>query len=142
MTTSIWQKPVTVESINSLHADCGISHVGIEWTEIGPDYMVARMPVDKRTVQPYGLLAGGANVLLAETLASCAAISALPEGQLAVGIEVNANHLRSERSGFVTGTCRPIHIGKGTHVWQIEVKNERGTLVCIARTTLTVLDKP
>lgn len=73
---------------------------------------------------------------------TCAAISSLPEGQLAVGIEVNANHLRSERSGFVTGTCRPIHLGRGTQVWQIEVKNEKGALVCIARTTSTVLDKP
>jgi 1,4-dihydroxy-2-naphthoyl-CoA hydrolase len=142
MSESLWKKPVSVESINKLHDGCGISHLGIEWTEIGPDYMVARMPVDQRTVQPYGLLAGGANVLLAETLASCAAISSLPEGQLAVGIEVNANHLKAERNGHVIGTCRPVHLGSSMQVWQVEVKNEKGTLVCISRVTLSVLTKP
>jgi 1,4-dihydroxy-2-naphthoyl-CoA hydrolase len=141
MPEPIWKKPVTVESINILHANTAVSQFGIEWTEIGPDYMVARMPVDRRTMQPYGLLHGGALVTLAETLASCAAISAVPESQLAVGVEVNANHIRSAREGFVFGTCKPVHLGRNTHVWQVEVKNEKGALCCISRLTLAVVER-
>lgn len=141
MSESIWKKPISVQSINRLHLDTAISHLGIEFTEVGADYMVARMPVDPRTRQPYGLLHGGAMVLLAETLASCAGVSSVPEGQLAVGIEINANHVRSERRGHVIGTCRPLHLGRGTQVWQIEVRNDAGALCSVARATLSVVDR-
>ena len=140
MTQSIWKKPVSVHSINTLHQNTAVSHMGIEFMEIGADFMVARMPVDARTLQPYGRLHGGAMVLLAETLGSCAAVSAVPDKQLAVGIEVNANHLRSARSGHVTGTCRPIHVGRNTHVWQVEIRDDEGALCCVSRLTASVID--
>lgn len=141
MSNVLWKKPVTTASINALHQGTAVSQLGIEFVEVGPDFMVARMPVDARTRQPYGLLHGGAMVLLAETLASCAAVSTLPEGQLAVGIEVNANHLRSARTGHVTGTCRPVHLGRAVQVWQCEIRNDAGELCCLSRMTATVVER-
>ena len=114
--------------------------LGIVFTEIGPDFLRATMPVDARTKQPYGLLHGGASVLLAETLGSSAGMWSTREGDGVVGIEINANHLRGVRDGLVTGTARPLHVGRQTHVWEIRIEDERDRLVCISRLTLAVID--
>jgi uncharacterized protein (TIGR00369 family) len=137
--TSLWQRIATPASINELHAGTAVSHLGIEFIEVGLAHMRARMPVDERTRQPAGLLHGGAMVLLAETLASCAAVSTLPEGRHAVGIEINANHVRSVRDGVVSGTCTSLHLGSSTQVWQVEIRDARDRLCCISRVTVAVL---
>ena len=113
--------------------------MGIEFLEVGDDFLRARMPVDSRTRQPYGLLHGGASVVLAETMGSCGAFYGSPPGCQAVGLEVNANHLRAAREGWVVGTARPFHLGRSTQVWSIEIRDEAGELVCIARITMAVL---
>ncbi|MCF1714828.1 hotdog fold thioesterase [Flavihumibacter sp. RY-1] len=114
-------------------------HLGIEWMELGEDFIKARMPVDHRTKQPYGLLHGGASVALAETLGSVgAALSVDPTRYIAVGMEINANHIRSVRDGFVIGTTRPVHRGATTQVWEIRIDDERGKLVCISRLTVAI----
>src|SRR3546814_2847899 len=107
--------------------------LGIEFTEIGPDYVRATMPVDARTHQPYGLLHGGASVLLAETLGSTAGGLCVDPGQGVVGIEINANHLAGVREGKVTGTARPLHVGRSTQVWEIRIEDDHGRLACISR---------
>jgi 1,4-dihydroxy-2-naphthoyl-CoA hydrolase len=117
-------------------------HIGIEFTEVGADYLCAKMPVDSRTKQPFGLLHGGASVVLSETLGSTAAYLCLnPQTHLAVGIEINANHLRSVKQGFVDGIARPLHIGKTTHVWNIEIQDTEGKRVCVSRITLAIIEK-
>ena len=116
--------------------------LGIVFTEIGPDYLRGTMPVDARTRQPYGLLHGGASVLLAETLGSSAASLCAPEGRLCVGVEINANHLRAVREGIVTGTARPLHIGGRIQVWEIRIEDDQDRLVCICRLTLAVVTQP
>lgn len=136
---SIWRKPAHLQEINALSANTAVAHLGIELTEIGDDYLVGRVPVDQRTVQPFGLLHGGVSVVLAETLGSMAAFLASPEGHLAVGLDINANHLRAVRSGWVTGTARPVHIGSTTHVWQIDMVNDQGQPSCTSRITMAVL---
>ena len=119
-----------------------VEHLGIEFTAVGEDYLEATMPVDKRTHQPIGLLHGGASVALAETLGSVGANYCVdPEKQYCVGLEINANHIRSVRSGYVKGTARPVHLGKRTHVWEIRIVNEQNELVCVSRITMAVLDK-
>ena len=115
--------------------------LGIVFTELGPDFVRATMPVDARTHQPYGLLHGGASVLLAETLGSSAGMLCLAEGEICVGIEINANHLAGVRDGIVTGTARPLHVGRSTHVWEIRIEDPVGRLVCISRLTLAVVAK-
>ena len=137
--SSIWQKPVTVEMLTAISANSASSHLGIEFMEIGDDFITARVPVDERTRQPYGLLHGGVSVVLAETLGSLGAGMSSPEGTRAVGLDINANHLRSATSGWVTGTARPIHRGRTTHVWQIELHNEAGEMTCISRITMAIL---
>ncbi|MFC5592508.1 hotdog fold thioesterase [Lysobacter niastensis] len=116
--------------------------LGIAFTEIGPDYLRATMPVDARTRQPYGLLHGGASVLLAETLGSMSGMLCIREDEICVGIEINANHLRGAREGIVTGTARPLHVGGRTQVWEIRIEDERGRMVCISRLTLAVMPRP
>ena len=116
--------------------------LGIRFTDIGPDYVRGTMPVDPRTHQPYGLLHGGASVLLAETLGSSAGGQCVPEGKGVVGIEINANHVRGVREGVVTGTAPPIHVGGSTQVWEIRIEDEQGRLVCISRLTLAVIARP
>ena len=116
--------------------------LGIRFTEIGPDYVRGTMPVDARTHQPYGLLHGGASVALAETLGSTAAGLCVEPDQGVVGIEINANHLRGVREGLVTGTARPLHVGRSTQVWEIRIEDEGGKPVCISRITLAVLPRP
>lgn len=135
----IWKQPLCIESLTALSASTAIAHLGIEFLEVGDDFLRARVPVDSRTVQPYGLLHGGVSVVLAETLGSCGAVHAAPEGCRVVGLDINANHLRSTTHGWVTGTARPVHIGRSTQVWQIELHNEAGELTSISRITMAVL---
>jgi 1,4-dihydroxy-2-naphthoyl-CoA hydrolase len=116
-------------------------HLGIVFTEFGDDFLSAKMPIDHRTTQPYGILHGGASVVLAETLGSVAGYFCVDiSKQRVVGLEINANHIRGVRDGFVYGTTKPIHIGSKTQIWSIEIKNEEGKMVCISRITLAVLD--
>jgi uncharacterized protein (TIGR00369 family) len=137
--TPIWQQPVSIETLTALHHDTAVARLGIEFLEVGPDFIRARVPVDTRTRQPYGILHGGVSVVLAETLGSCGAAYSCPPGHRAVGLDINANHLRSTSSGWVTGVARPLHIGRTTQVWQIELSNERGQLTCVSRLTMALL---
>lgn len=118
------------------------SHLGMEFTEIGDDYLIARMPVDHRTKQPAGLLHGGASAALAETLGSIASALCLGgTNKMPVGIEINANHLKSATSGFVTGKVVPVRVGQSLHVWNIEIYNDKNDLVCVSRLTVMAVDK-
>ncbi len=136
---SIWKKPISVQSLNDTSANTATSHLGIELTEVGDDFVRGRVPVDERTRQPFGLLHGGVSVVLAETLGSLGAYYASPEGHRAVGLDINANHLRAATSGWVTGTARAVHIGRTTQVWQIDMVNDAGELTCVSRITMAVL---
>ena len=135
----IWQKPISVELLTAGTRKTADEHLGIEFLEVGDDYLVGRVPVDERTRQPYGLLHGGVSVVLAETLGSCGAAFSCPPGYRAVGLDINANHLRGVTSGWVTGTARPIHRGRTTHVWQIELRDDAGNMTCISRITMAIL---
>lgn len=135
----IWKQPISLEQLTASGAGCAVSHLGIEFTEIGDDFIRARVPVDARTTQPYGLLHGGVAVTLAETLGSCGAAWCVPAGQRVVGLDINANHLKGVKSGWVTGTTRPVHIGRTTQVWQIELRDDAGDLTGVARITMAVL---
>lgn len=135
--------PFTLDQLNAMGRKSAVEHLGIEFTEIGPDYLIARMPVDERTHQPAGLLHGGASVLLAETLGSVAGnLCVDTEQQMCVGLEINANHLRSVRSGWVYGKVTPIHVGRSTQVWDIRIYNEADQAVCVSRLTLAVIPRP
>jgi 1,4-dihydroxy-2-naphthoyl-CoA hydrolase len=137
----IWFQTSSLDKLNERNANTLIEHLDIRFTEIGEDYLCAEMPVDHRTIQPMGILHGGASVALAETLGSVAANLVVDRDKKAcVGLDINANHLKSVRSGKVTGTARPIHIGSSTQVWSIEIRNEAGQLTCISRITMAVLD--
>lgn len=133
----IWTRPISVEHLNAVHVDTAAAHLGIEFLEVGDDFIRARVPVDRRTMQPHGLLHGGVSVVLAETLGSCGA--AYSCGRRVVGLDINANHLRSATGGWVSGVTRPVHIGRSTHVWHIDLTNEAGQLVCVSRITMAVL---
>lgn len=137
--TSIWKQPVSVEQLTRIHVDTTVAHLGIEFLEVGDDFIRARAPVDSRTRQPYGILHGGISVVLAETLGSCGAASAVPHGFRAVGLDINANHLRSISEGWVIGTAKAIHIGRTTHVWHIDIANEKGQTTCVSRITMAIL---
>jgi 1,4-dihydroxy-2-naphthoyl-CoA hydrolase len=137
--TTLWKKPISVEILTAIHHDTAVAHLGMEFLEVGDDFIRARVPVDTRTRQPYGLLHGGVSVVLAETLGSCGAAFSCPEGYRAVGLDINANHLKSATSGWVTGITRPVHVGKSTQVWQIDLHNEAGELTCVSRITMAVL---
>lgn len=139
---SIWKKNTDLLRLNASSKDTIIALLGIEYIKIGDDFLQAIMPVDSRTHQPHGLLHGGASVVLAETLGSVAANLAAPENKVCVGLEVNANHVRSIKKGMVTGITTAIHIGYSTQIWQIEIYNERQQLVCTSRLTVAVIDKP
>ncbi|MDH5828967.1 hotdog fold thioesterase [Luteimonas sp. M1R5S18] len=138
----MFRADVSLDQLNALSRNTAMEPLGIAFTEIGPDYLRATMPVDARTHQPYGLLHGGASVLLAETLGSSAGGLCAPDGHGVVGIEINANHLRGVRSGLVTGTARPLHVGRSTQVWEIRIEDEAGRLVCVSRLTLAVVPRP
>jgi 1,4-dihydroxy-2-naphthoyl-CoA hydrolase len=138
----IFTKNLNLDFLNNLVKDTMTSYIGIEFIEVGEDYITATMPVDDRTKQSYGMLHGGANVVLAETLGSVAAnFTVNTERQYCVGLEINANHLKSATDGFVKGTARPIHIGKKTQVWEIRIVNPNDQLTCISRLTMAVLDR-
>ena len=139
---TIWHHSPDLEHANSMSAGSAIAHLGIELTELGADHLVARMPVDERTRQPFGILHGGASVLLAETLVSAAATFVVPPGKMAVGMEINANHLRPVTSGWVTGTARPVSLGRRTQVWEVRIVDDHDRLVCISRCTMAVIDAP
>ncbi len=131
----------SLDQLNETGKDNMVSHLGIVFTAIGDDFIEATMPVDSRTKQPIGLLHGGANVVLAETLGSIAAsLTINQEKQAVVGLEINANHLKSVREGVVKGTAKPIHLGKTTQVWEIKIVNEANRLCCISRLTIAILD--
>ena len=132
-------RPTSLAALNALSAGTAMEPLGIEFTGLGPDFLCATMPVDPRTRQPYGLLHGGASVLLAETLGSTAAMLCAAEGARCVGIEINANHLRAVREGVVTGTARPLHVGRQTQVWDIRIEDDAQRLVCVSRLTVAVL---
>jgi 1,4-dihydroxy-2-naphthoyl-CoA hydrolase len=142
MTMILWKTRVTVEQLRDKSKDTLMEHLGIEYLEIGDDYLKARMPVDQRTRQTAGILHGGASVALAETLGSVAASLCVDrEKKTIVGLDINANHLRPVTDGWVTGVTRPIHVGATTQVWEIRIYNDREKLVCISRLTVAVIDK-
>jgi uncharacterized protein (TIGR00369 family) len=138
----VFRRDTSLEQLNALSEGTAMQPLGIVFTGIGPDFLRATMPVDARTRQPYGLLHGGASVLLAETVGSTAGMLCCAEDQLCVGIEINANHLAGVRSGQVTGTARPLHVGGRTQVWEIRIEDETGRPVCVSRLTLAVIPRP
>lgn len=139
---ALFNPNVTTETLNKMSVNTMVTHLGIEFTRIGEDFIEARMPVDQRTHQPLGLLHGGASVVLAETLGSVAATCCVDMSkQYCVGLEINANHIKSVREGFVTGITRAVHVGKKTQVWEIKITNEQNELVCVSRITMAVIDK-
>jgi len=138
----IFPENLTLDTLNDWGKNTMTDFLGIEFTKIGIDFLEATMPVSARTKQPLGLLHGGANVVLAETLGSVAATLTLDkEKQFCVGLEINANHLKSVREGFVKGVASPIHLGKKTQVWEIKIYTESGDLSCISRITMAILEK-
>ncbi|MBD7924139.1 hotdog fold thioesterase [Xanthomonas sp. CFBP 8703] len=134
-----FRDPVDLDALNAAARDTLIAHLGIVFTEAGPDWLRATMPVDARTLQPYGLLHGGASVVLAETLGSSAGNLCVAPDRICVGLEINANHLRAARAGTVTGTARPLHVGRATQVWEIRIEDAAGKPVCVSRLTLAVI---
>jgi uncharacterized protein (TIGR00369 family) len=140
-TPTLWKKPASLAGMTASAQGTAVSHLGIEFLSVGPDSITARMPVDARTRQPMGLLHGGVSVVLAETLGSMAGYYACPPGQVVVGLDINANHLRAVRSGWVTGTVRAVHVGRSTQVWAIDIADEAGKAVCVSRLTLAVLSQ-
>lgn len=136
---SPFRRTVSLAELNALSAGTAMEPLGIVFSELGQDYLRATMPVDARTRQPYGLLHGGASVLLAETLGSTAGGLCVGEDEGVVGIEINANHLASVREGVVTGTARPLHVGRSTQVWDIRIEDAAGRLACTSRLTLAVI---
>ncbi len=140
MSTPIWKYQLTPQRINELFMTNMIQLLGIECVEVGNDYLVAKMPVDQRTRQSAGLLHGGANVALAETIGSLAANLCLDQDvNYAVGLEINANHIRTKHEGYVLGTAKPIHLGRMTQIWEIKITDESGNLMCLSRHTVAVL---
>lgn len=138
---SPFRRIATPDDLNALSGDTAMAVLGIVFTEVGADFVRATMPVDARTHQPYGLLHGGASVLLAETLGSSAGNLCVGPDQACVGIEINANHLAGVRQGLVTGTARPLHVGRATQVWDIRIEDDGGRLVCVSRLTLAVIQR-
>jgi len=137
--TVLWKQAASVEILTRIHVGTTVSHLGIEFLEVGDDFIRARVPIDSRTRQPVGILHGGVSVVLAETLGSCGAAFASPAGHRAVGLDINANHIRSASEGWVTGVARAVHIGRSTHVWQIDLTNDQGQLTCVSRITMAIL---
>ena len=138
----LFNPEVTIEKLNFYSRNTLVEHLGIEVLRIGEDFIEAKMPVDHRTHQPLGLLHGGASVALAETLGSVAAMCCLDTSlQYPVGLDINANHIKSVRDGFVVGKVKVIHVGKKTHVWEIRITTEKNELVCVSRITMAIIDK-
>ena len=142
MSTRIFSENINLDTLNKWNKNTLVEHLGMEIIEIGNDFLKGRMPVDHRTHQPLGLLHGGASVALAETLGSIAAtLTVNTKLQYCVGLEINANHIKFAKEGWVYGIAKPIHIGKKTQVWEIKISNEKNQLVCISRITIAVIDK-
>jgi 1,4-dihydroxy-2-naphthoyl-CoA hydrolase len=139
---AIWKQAPDLEKLNAGNQDTLMQVLGIRFTASGEDWLAGTMPVDARTHQPFGLLHGGASVALAETLGSTGALLTLdPTQEVAVGLDINANHVRGVRSGIVTGTAKALHLGRSTQVWEIRIENEEGSLVCISRLTMAVVPR-
>jgi 1,4-dihydroxy-2-naphthoyl-CoA hydrolase len=140
----IWfNKEISLAQLKPLQQGTMGEHLAMEWVEIGDDFLKMKMPVDHRTKQPYGLLHGGASCALAETVGSIASALVIDtEKNICVGLEINANHIRSATGGFVTATCSPLHIGKSTHVWDIKITDDWDKLICVSRLTVAILKKP
>ena len=136
---AMWKQPISADALRLSTAHTAVSHLGIEFLEVGDDWLSARVPVNRQTCQPYGLLHGGVSVVLAETLGSCGAAFAVPEGVKVVGLDINANHLRGVSQGWVTGVARAVHLGRSTQVWQIDLHDDAGKRVCTSRLTMAVL---
>ncbi len=138
----IFPEYLELDAINSMSKGCMVEHLGIVFTKIGEDYLVATMPVDHRTKQPMGLLHGGASVALAETMGSIGSTVTIDlNKQYPVGLEINTNHIKSAKSGKVTGVAKPVHLGRSTQVWGIEIRNDDDQLVAVSRITLAILDR-
>lgn len=140
---SIWfNKELSVDQLKGFTPDTMAHYLGLEWVDVGPDFLKAKMPVDHRTKQPYGLLHGGASCVLAETVGSVASALVVDHSIFyCVGLEINANHVRSAREGYVTGVARPLHLGSSTHVWDIRIYDEKEKLVCVSRLTVAILPR-
>lgn len=138
---SLWKQTTDLDRINAWNRGCMVEHLGMRVTEVGDDFLRGTMPVDARTKQPFGLLHGGASVALAESLGSLAGNLCIEASEMAVGLDINANHLRAVTEGVVTGTARPLHVGRTTQVWEIRIEDERARLVCISRLTLAVVPR-
>ncbi len=143
MKDTIWfNKAITLVELMSFAPDTMSNHLGMEWVELGPDFLKMKMPVDKRTCQPYGLLHGGASCALAETIGSIGSHLIIdPAEFLCVGLEINANHIRSVSSGYVTATAIPLHTGSATHVWDIKINDINDKLISVCRLTVAILKK-
>lgn len=139
---AIWKNQLSLDAMNASFEQTLVRHLGIEVTEIGDDYVIAKMPVDHRTHQPFGLLHGGASVALAETMGSMAGQMCVEPGFTILGVEINANHVRGVRSGYVHATARPLHLGRTTQVWDIRIHDDNDKLVCISRLTVAVAKVP
>jgi len=139
----IWfDKELSVEKLKPLGPNTMAAHIGIEWVEVGENFIKAKMPIDQRTNQPYGLLHGGASCVLAETLGSVASAMVIDHSKFyCVGLEINANHVRGVREGHVMGIASPLHLGNTTHVWDIKIYDEREKLVCVSRLTVAILTR-
>lgn len=143
MSDHIWFEDYKLDYLEGMrNANMG-THIGLEFTEVGPDFLKGRMPVDHRTTQPFGILHGGASCVLSETLGSVAAWMTInPDTHRAVGLEINANHIRAVTKGYVIGECRPLHTGRRTQVWQTEITEEAtGKRVCISRITVAIIEQ-
>lgn len=140
---AIWfDKNINLDNIKSLGQDTMSDHLGIEWMEIGEDFIKARMPVDNRTMQPHGLLHGGASCVLAETVGSIASYLVIDSSKFfCVGLEINANHIRSAKEGYVIGKAMPLHLGNSTHVWDIKIVDEKEKLICVCRHTVVIIKR-
>ena len=136
----IWQKNFTLENLNQLCSNSAVSHLGIEISAFGEDWIEATMPVDHRTMQPFGLLHGGISVALAETIGSLAGYLAIEENKIAVGLDINAHHLLSVKQGIVTAKATPISLNRNIHVWKIDIRDEQDKLCCVSRLTLSILN--
>jgi 1,4-dihydroxy-2-naphthoyl-CoA hydrolase len=139
----IWlDKGLSLPALGNFMPSTMAAHLGMEWVEIGPDYLKLRMPVDHRTHQPYGILHGGASCALAETVGSVASHLVIDnEKFICVGLEINANHIRSVKEGFITATAAPLHVGSSTHVWDIKIHDDAQKLICVSRLTVAILKK-
>jgi len=140
---SIWfNKELSIAQLEQPGKDTMAQFLGIEWTEVGDNFIKAKMPVDDRTKQPYGLLHGGASCVLAETIGSIASAMVIDQNRFqCVGLEINANHVHSATQGYVTGVAMPLHLGKSTHVWDIRIYNENEKMVCVSRLTVAIIEK-